>query len=1506
MRKKTGILASLLLILSVWQSLASNGLAGIINDATPFVEVPFSLSEASLVTADVRPTSGDLDTLIYIIDDIGNILIENDDRSSQDTSSQVANLRLPAGNYTLIITRFGVLKGNTNGDYTASINTVPDVTQETTLDTSASALLATGFPELAPREKASWTVLAYMGADTNLEEALLADLDEFERGGGSNEQVNIIAFVDRSPYYSTANGDWKTGRIYEMTDDTTGDYGDVYPPTIDSTLIADLGTQDSGKGQTLAQFLVWGVQTFPAERYIVTIGGHGGAWRGLVVDDTNQSAISLSDLREAFSRATQTAGVPRFDLLVNDACSMASIEYFDTINEFFGLSIASPEIVSNPALDMTLLTESVRNDMSLLSTASGMAEAYVTRDLSVYSGTDRLYDSMVVTDLTAFTRITETTEAFATLISTDPQRFAPLISQAYSNAYKPSNFISNNDKLDLGHFMGQVIALTDNPSVIRAARDVVTALDEARLYGTAASLSEKFTSYYNIYFPPNSASFDASYFTDSPLKAWGQMLSDYFNVVSPRLWRVEESLLSYHPPQAPEVTVTTSTPQANAQFVPVVGLQVRGRNLYNGSFIVDVLRQDGRKQRLLNTDILTVVSFEEGVEQVNYWKSGIDISEFRWEPFTLWQVTDGSSGANELVVRTEQSLVIDGLYEDDSTPTPLEITLSFDRASNILSAVRKTGITYAPITLKPDGQFTAYQYFVLGNGNTKPEAGNAYRVGDLQFIEVAPPDGTYELGFLITTFAGISGYDAVSVAVDSGLNSAPEALTTTEGLRWEYAFTSRNLPYPIPQTWLTAFSQARFTPPNASDTLTFALLSEVANTSPLQALTEALARTAPNAQNIQDRAYVSDFTTWQSIGYSDTVNNTAIHGRFYATLIDGMTYLWHFQAPESTALALLREVFEPMLDGFAPPLTATLTPNDLQPTLIKSALVLAKEVCANARLNSACVGQGVATFSTQENRVTSLPDGAYAKSAPLSAPSPVGSIESTQTLFSANIGENTDGTIDPFSATVFHLQAGLNSDSESVQIVAFGGVTVRNDSLNPSLTLQNITGNSVNVRQLPFIDALVLQVLEVAAQVQAVGISENGRWLRVLLPNSMDGWVLRELLNDAPEIADLPISNPEERYYAPMERLTIFLSGDSAETRLLNGVLIIVPHGFGNAYLNINGYDIELAEGSVVLWQGDSATAIDTNEGDVGLVATRRPSQWTFEVLKGVTRLKNGDQMLTSVGGTAFSVDANGAQLSTSQTATRSIIQNALNGSSETRNNRPLTDEEVNTLREAQNTLNNTPLSNLRELEHQYQRPQNNNQADEDETPPVSPSRFVTSQTQTTEATPTPAPDLPLNKCDVGGEWYGLCDNPDPDIRAWYYNSAWYLQQYEAGNITVEQLPVELQPSTPEPLPASTEPPYQSLVLEESFTCDFFGGTGSGAVRLSAGEVNIVSAYVTTLSNYQGELMFTPTIVQNEPIGFDINCNSFQGYTTVNIRVTVMDSNYQTYELYTTVYVGGE
>lgn len=184
-------------------------------------------------------------------------------------------------------------------------------------------------PERAEREAANglnWTVLIYMcggaqesrhgAASSALKEMCLTDYPE---------NVNIIVQTGGS-------SEWEIDGIY-------GDYLQRFEMQKDGMYMVDQKlASNMGSYGTLTDFLKWGVNAYPAERYAVFIWDGGAGTGGVSHDELNGDGLSLEELSYGIGITDKN-----YDLIAFDASLMSNIEAASALAPYADYMVASPE-----------------------------------------------------------------------------------------------------------------------------------------------------------------------------------------------------------------------------------------------------------------------------------------------------------------------------------------------------------------------------------------------------------------------------------------------------------------------------------------------------------------------------------------------------------------------------------------------------------------------------------------------------------------------------------------------------------------------------------------------------------------------------------------------------------------------------------------------------------------------------------------------------------------------------------------------------------------------------------------------------------------------------------------------------------------------------------------------------------------------------------------------------------------------------------------------------------
>jgi hypothetical protein len=196
---------------------------------------------------------------------------------------------------------------------------------------------------------AEWTIMVYCDADNNLDQAGVEDLNELEYSG-STDEVNMIFLLDRYGMNDT--------KLYYVLHDPAGNAGGTDMNIISQDISSDApwlsSEEDMGNPQTLQDFLMWTIENYPANHYLLSIWDHGsgifklggGVTKGECWDDHGgdpNDYIDLEELRDVLYAGFITNGYEKIDIVGHDVCLLGQIETFYQMKDFVKVGIAAEE-----------------------------------------------------------------------------------------------------------------------------------------------------------------------------------------------------------------------------------------------------------------------------------------------------------------------------------------------------------------------------------------------------------------------------------------------------------------------------------------------------------------------------------------------------------------------------------------------------------------------------------------------------------------------------------------------------------------------------------------------------------------------------------------------------------------------------------------------------------------------------------------------------------------------------------------------------------------------------------------------------------------------------------------------------------------------------------------------------------------------------------------------------------------------------------------------------------
>ncbi|HMJ76693.1 MAG TPA: clostripain-related cysteine peptidase [Iamia sp.] len=367
------------------------------------------------------------------------------------------------------------------------------------------------------RSGEGWTILQFQMADTNLEEPMMADLVEMTEVG-SQEGLNLVALVDRSAEETSEDllniPDWAGAK--RLSVDEAG-----------FTEQEDIGDLNMGDPATLSEFIATGVAENPAAHYALIVSDHGASWPGVGPDDSSGGdVLTLDEISSGIADGLEQAGLDRFDLLGFDACLMAGYEVASTLAPLADRMVASSELEPGHGWDYRALQVVADNPDA---TADELGHAIVDGFQSQATENQTDQDiTLSLLDLTQMGPLDEAMSAFSSALSERGADIAPVVGAQRAEVLefgKDPDPAQSSNAADLGVLVAEIGA--EALDVSDQADAVMTAMNDVVAYKIAGPVSQASTGL-SIYFPPESAYYNAEYDAVPAAADWATFLASYY------------------------------------------------------------------------------------------------------------------------------------------------------------------------------------------------------------------------------------------------------------------------------------------------------------------------------------------------------------------------------------------------------------------------------------------------------------------------------------------------------------------------------------------------------------------------------------------------------------------------------------------------------------------------------------------------------------------------------------------------------------------------------------------------------------------------------------------------------------------------------------------------------------------------------------------------------------------------------------------------------------------
>ncbi|MDD5210330.1 MAG: clostripain-related cysteine peptidase [Elusimicrobiales bacterium] len=364
-----------------------------------------------------------------------------------------------------------------------------------------------------PASSKKWTVLIYVSARNNLGLEAIKDVNEME-AAGSTDRVNVVVEMGRikcdppfNPFASVQEplppqADWTGVRRFLIKKDSD-------PLTINSPALAYYPDADMGDWKHLAEFISWGKANYPAEKYLLVVGGHGSGWRGvkpppgapkgISYDEVSGNHISPAELAQAIKAG---GGV---NVYASDACLMQTMEVIYELKDSAEYIVGSQETTPGSGYNYEVF-------LKALAAAPGdafSAAQSIMKGFSEYYGSGPQQQSVTMSIVRP---------AHAAEMAAKMDKFARLVaaSPADMKLYHDKKFglrsYDDEDARDLYQLMKLYYDNTPTPAVKEAAREIIVLLSEKLVArNDAVGYKSKDSNGLSVYFPIFYMNYKAKY-----------------------------------------------------------------------------------------------------------------------------------------------------------------------------------------------------------------------------------------------------------------------------------------------------------------------------------------------------------------------------------------------------------------------------------------------------------------------------------------------------------------------------------------------------------------------------------------------------------------------------------------------------------------------------------------------------------------------------------------------------------------------------------------------------------------------------------------------------------------------------------------------------------------------------------------------------------------------------------------------------------------------------------
>ena len=613
-------------------------------------------------------------------------------------------------------------------------------------------------PTIFSSGKSAWVILVYLDSDNNLEPAAILDIDKMEQVGSGNS-VKIIVQWDRIPGFDSSNDDWTGTKRFLIAKD--GQQG-----IIASKEIMDLGEVDMASADSLADFIEWGMQNYPAEKYALVLWNHGGGWNVHTQDETNGTQANLQTLKDAFAKAGFAE--KKLDLLVFDQCLMSQIDVAYAVAPFVKTMVASEDVIPfssiNYASFLKTLEENPGADEKQFSKeiVESYKEFYTTEKPNPFT-------TLTAIDLEKMPAVNAAATEFVGSLKKNLEQKWPEIGESllFSESFATPEgiaVIKSFSTYDLLDFADLARQKTGSPEIEQSASSLKTAVESAIIaeyHGKEHPYAKGIT----VYFPEDEILYNPDYPDGSSFateSGWDELVKQYIS-------------LEKTDTIAPSLAMQTVSSKTTSIRNPItINGTATGNNIVSLFRVLGYLQ--GNKIFLIDSHPLTQVYQDyEGDRKLPEFLDGANNIDYTMTPIAS-EITNGEKtvvAPLQPFGKGDYYFTVQGEYRRNGEQDTFNAMLVFDyRYGSLLGALEiaeeNEKATQKEFLLQQGDVFTPYvEFYDQSTQIYGMEKLDSLAIGKqgLSIDVFLLPEGDYMIGLFVSDITGNTATDFATVKV---------------------------------------------------------------------------------------------------------------------------------------------------------------------------------------------------------------------------------------------------------------------------------------------------------------------------------------------------------------------------------------------------------------------------------------------------------------------------------------------------------------------------------------------------------------------------------------------------------------------------------------------------------------------------------------------------------------------------------------------------------------------